>query len=148
MIPPAPSGVGGLGFRSRRGAHDTTALASYWGGEPPGGAAFPANARRLIRGRSPANRERLRPLVASKPNRTTRILPTVFPMIPLPVAATDFMIGSSMISLRVTRIRLLEDNFVNSFDRKSQYYRESAQYTEKALGLPNKRSVCNTAPTM
>jgi hypothetical protein len=69
-------------------------------------------------------------------------------MIPLPAAATDFMIGSSMIPLRVTRITLLANNFVNSFDRKSQYYRESAQYTEKALGLPNKRSVCNAAPTI
>ncbi len=57
-------------------------------------------------------------------------------------AARLLIITFSIALIRVTRITLPVSEAVNSFDGFSQYYRESAQYTEKALCLPKKRSVC------
>jgi hypothetical protein len=51
------------------------------------------------------------------------------------------IITFSIALIRVTRITLPALKAVNSFEGFSQYYRESARYTEKALCLPNKRSV-------
>ena len=129
--------------RNRRGAHDAAVLCVYRGGEPPGGAAFPANARRLTRGRSRVSPERLRPARASIPDRTPHICPTL-PWSLMP-AAWLLIITFSIAFIRVTRITLPVSGAVNSFDGFSQYYRESARYTEEALNIQRKRSVYRTS---
>ena len=121
--------------RNRRGAHDTAVLCVYRGGEPPGGAAIPV----VVRRRGPdLRRIGVWAARALGPGRPIAIPLSVSRCLPRPSVISYF---PSNFHIWVTRIRRPLFCGVNRFSHKCKNYRASAHYTEKALGLPSKRSL-------